>query len=113
MRMLRIMAYAVAMGLVLACAPLPASAAATYQVKFSITSSAKVSGRFMYVWDRSTWKYHVVQGDGDSPAGTAKLPPGDYLAVARYGYFRQRNYLLVRTFKVTAAAVSVAFAESG
>ncbi|MEU4213822.1 hypothetical protein [Actinoplanes sp. NPDC026623] len=113
MRMLRIMAYAVVAGLVLASAPLPASAAATYQVTFSITSSAKVSGRFMYVWDRSTWKYHVVQGDGDSPAGTAKLPPGDYLAVARYGYFRQRNYLLVRTFKVTAAAVSVAFAESG
>jgi hypothetical protein len=113
MRMLRIMAYAVVAGLAVVAAPLPASAAATYQVKFAISSSAKVSGRFMYVWDRSTWKYHVVQGDGDSAEGSAQLPPGDYLAVARYGYFRQRNYLLVRAFKVTTAAVTVTFAESG
>ncbi|GAA3350321.1 hypothetical protein GCM10020358_75760 [Amorphoplanes nipponensis] len=82
-------------------------------MKFAITASTAVSGRFMYVWDRSTWQYHVVQGDRDSPNGTAQLPPGDYVAVARYGYFRQRNYLLVRTFTVTSAAVSVTFAESG
>ncbi|MEU7902729.1 hypothetical protein [Actinoplanes sp. NPDC049118] len=83
MRLLRILAVAVAVGLVVASVPPPASAAATYQVKFAIAAAAKVSGRFMYVWDRSTWNYHVVQGDGDSPAGTAQLPPGDYLAVAR------------------------------
>ncbi|GAA3903362.1 hypothetical protein GCM10022629_03160 [Amorphoplanes auranticolor] len=81
-------------------------------MKFAITASTAVSGKFMYVWDRSTWKYHVVQGDGDSPNGTAQLAPGDYVAVARYGYFRQRNYLLVRTFTVTDAALSVTFAES-
>ncbi|MEU8229445.1 hypothetical protein AB0C12_07540 [Actinoplanes sp. NPDC048967] len=112
-RILRTAAAALVVALGLTLAPPAASAAATYQVKFAITASTPVSGKFMYVWDRSTWQYHVVQGDGDSPNGTAQLPPGDYFAVARYGYFRQRNYLLVRTFTVTNAALSVSFAESG
>ncbi|MGW4941432.1 hypothetical protein ACWEOZ_07570 [Actinoplanes sp. NPDC004185] len=112
-KILRAAAAALVVALGLTLAPPAASAATTYQVKFAITASTAVSGKFMYVWDRNTWQYHVVQGDGDSPNGTAQLPPGDYFAVARYGYFRQRNYLLVRTFTVTNAALSVSFAESG
>ena len=44
-------------------------------------------------------------------SGSVSLPPGDYLAVARYGYYRQRNYLLVRTFKVSTAGLTVTLDE--
>ncbi|MEV4704072.1 hypothetical protein [Actinoplanes sp. NPDC049316] len=110
-RRLRSVASGLILALLVVLAPLPAAAAATYSVKLSITATAKVSGRFMYVWDRATWTYRVVQGDADSTTGTVSLPPGDYFAVARYGYFRQRNYLLVKTFKVTNAGLTVTFDE--
>jgi hypothetical protein len=84
-----------------------AAAATTYPVKLSVTSSSTGAEQFMYVWDRATWQYHVVQN------GSVALPAGDYFAVVRSGYYRQRNYLLVRTFSVTSAALTVTFAESG
>jgi hypothetical protein len=110
-RRFRSVASGLTLSLLVVLAPLPAAAAATYSVKLSITATAKVSGRFLYVWDRATWTYRVVQGDADSTTGTVSLPPGDYFAVARYGYFRQRNYLLVKTFKVTNAGLTVTFDE--
>ncbi|MFI7597218.1 hypothetical protein [Actinoplanes sp. NPDC049681] len=107
----RACSWAAVIALLVVLAPLPAAAAATYSVKLSISASAKLSNRFLYVWNRSTWQYHVVQGDGDSTTGSVSLPPGDYLAVARYGYYRQRNYLLVRTFKVSTAGLTVTLDE--
>ncbi|MGA5301624.1 hypothetical protein ACPCHT_16980 [Nucisporomicrobium flavum] len=110
-RRFRSVASGLILSLLVVLAPLPAAAAATYSVKLSISATAKLSGRFLYVWDRATWTYRVVQGDADSTTGTVSLPPGDYFAVARYGYFRQRNYLLVKTFKVTNAGLTVTFDE--
>lgn len=85
--------------------------AATYPVKLTITSAAAVGAKFMYVWNRSTWAYHAVQGEAASPNGSVALPPGDYFAVARYGYWRQRSYLLTRTFTITNAGATVTFDE--
>ncbi|HEX8343956.1 MAG TPA: hypothetical protein VF657_04325, partial [Actinoplanes sp.] len=94
-----------------ATAPSARAAAATYPVKLAIASSTAVPAKFMYVWNRSTWQYYAVRGDAASPNGTVDLPPGNYFAVARYGYYRQRSYLLTRTFAVTNAGIAVTFDE--
>ena len=94
-----------------AAAPVAGAAAATYPVKLAIAATTAVTAKFMYVWNRGTWSYYAVRGDAASPNGAVDLPPGDYFAVARYGYWRQRSYLLVRTFTITNAGLTVTFDE--
>ncbi|GAA4579647.1 hypothetical protein GCM10023194_05780 [Planotetraspora phitsanulokensis] len=88
------------------------AAAATYPVKFDITSKDWVYGKSIYIWNTKTWVYYPVKNEYGTPRATASLPAGDYFSVALYGEWGRPNYVLVKSFKVANAGLTVQFQES-
>ncbi|GAA1292292.1 hypothetical protein Psi02_49570 [Planotetraspora silvatica] len=89
-----------------------AAAAATYPVKFDITSKDWVYGKSIYIWNSKTWVYYPVKDEYGTPRATASLPAGDYFSVVLYGAWDEPSYILVKSFKVTTAGLTVRFQES-
>lgn len=89
------------------------SSAAEYPVTFSVANAVQDTTPIMRVWDSTTWQPYNVETEQFALKGTASLPPGNYFALAMYGGYDQPDYLLARSFKVTSAAVKVAFDQAG
>ncbi|GAA4581316.1 hypothetical protein GCM10023194_12190 [Planotetraspora phitsanulokensis] len=91
-------------------APAP-TAAKTYPVKLSIVNGGAVSFKMFTVWNRRTLTEYQVKDQRNSPNGSVNLPPGDYVSVAMHDDFPKPAYLLVRTFTVKSAGLTVRFDE--
>ncbi|GII56568.1 hypothetical protein Pth03_49570 [Planotetraspora thailandica] len=94
--------------------PTPAFASATattYPVKLSIVNGGAVSFKTFIVWNRRTLTEYEVKNQRNSPNGSVSLPPGDYVSVAMHDDFPKPTYLLVRTFTVKSAGLTVRFDE--
>jgi len=92
-------------------APRAAAPAQTFPVKLTIATPNGVPFKSMYVWDRATWTYYNPVDEEFTPNASVELPSGSYFAVALY-FGPLGSYLLVRTFTITNAGMTVRFEES-
>jgi hypothetical protein len=93
--------------------PAAKAAAATYATTLTIDSANwSAQNKLINVWNTDTWSYVSFTNPPNSLSATAKLAPGHYYATAMYGVYQYADYLLAKSFTVTAAAQTVHLTES-
>ncbi|AXG78432.1 hypothetical protein [Streptomyces paludis] len=84
------------------------AAAGPYTVKMKVDGENS-PGSLFRIWNSKTWASYSISTDSAHPSASIKLPPGDYFSVVLVSEWKSPDYLLVRTFKVTTAALTVGF----